>query len=414
MEHNTGFYSYLLVRLPLVLTFASGYIVYLLLSVTKLTDAFVLWSLQRSRGNLKFLLAYVIGSAALLSFFIPNAVTVLTLLPFLKAIEQDIISQNNDRRLTTALTLSVIYGANIGGMGSLIGSPANLLLIGALDLYGVPGREEISFLSWFIWSVPLVIAFAAVAWALIATFGVRKTMQGTVAGLDGMQRCSRLSLEQKWGGLLFLFFVVFWISEGILKELLPLFVRYEPYVCIGFFMLFIYLTFLKPLGESEAPLLRLNHTVRGLPKRGILFLCMFALIIPVIRLFQLDKHAADVFSDFIHPETSVFLVFFGTTVVVIFLTEVLSNTVVSTAFFPIVYFTSAAYNIPPLILMIAVSIASTCAFMTPIATPCNALAFGEMKGTSLGRMLVLGFPLNIIGAFLITLWLQFVIPFVYS
>ena len=105
MEHNTGFYSYLLVRLPLVLTFASGYIVYLLLSVTKLTDAFVLWSLQRSRGNLKFLLAYVIGSAALLSFFIPNAVTVLTLLPFLKAIEQDIISQNNDRRLTPVIPL---------------------------------------------------------------------------------------------------------------------------------------------------------------------------------------------------------------------------------------------------------------------------------------------------------------------
>jgi sodium-dependent dicarboxylate transporter 2/3/5 len=259
-----------------------------------------------------------------------------------------------------------------------------------------------------------VIAFAAVAWALIATFGVRKTMQGTVAGLYGIQGYSGLSLEQKLGGLLFVFFVVFWISEGILKELLPLFVRYELYICIGFFMLFIYLTFLKPLGEGGAPILRLKHTVRGLPKRGILFLCIVALIIPVIRLFQLDKHAAGVFSAFIRPEASVFFVFFGTTLGVIFLTEVLSNTVVSTAFFPIVYFTSTAYNIPPLILMIAVSIASTCAFMTPIATPCNALAFGEMKGTSLGRMLVLGFPLNIIGALLITLWLQFVIPLVYS
>jgi sodium-dependent dicarboxylate transporter 2/3/5 len=52
--------------------------------------------------------------------------------------------------------------------------------------------------------------------------------------------------------------------------------------------------------------------------------------------------------------------------------------------------------------------------MTPIATPCNALAFGEMKKTSLGKMLALGLPLNIVGALLITLWLQFIIPFVYA
>ncbi len=52
--------------------------------------------------------------------------------------------------------------------------------------------------------------------------------------------------------------------------------------------------------------------------------------------------------------------------------------------------------------------------MTPIATPCNALAVGEMKGTSLTRMLVSGFVLNIAGAFLMTLWLLFVIPLIYT
>jgi len=414
MEHNPSFYSYLLTRLPLVLTFATGYIVYLLLATTRLTDAFVLWSLKRSRNNLKIFLAYIMGSAALLSFFIPNAITVLTLLPFLKAMDRDIVVQDNDRRLTTALTLSVIYGANIGGMGSLIGSPANLLLIGALDLYRVPGREQISFLNWFIWSVPLVISFTAVAWAMLATFGVPKTIQKSAAGIYGIKRCLSLSLEQKCAGLLFAFFLVFWILEGILKELLPVFVRCEPYICIGFFVLFAYLAFVSPRGQGRAPLLRLKYIVSGLPKRGIFFLCIVALIIPLIRVFQLDKDAAGVFLDFIRPETSAFPVFLGTTLGVIFLTEILSNTVVSTAFFPVVYFTSSAYNIPPLILMIAVSVASTCAFMTPIATPCNALAFGEMKRTSLVKMLVLGFPLNIFGAFLITLWLQFVIPLVYS
>jgi len=417
MEHSAGFHSYMLMRLPLVLTFASGYVVYLLLSYTKLTDSFVSLCLKRSGGSLKQFLAYIMFSAALLSFFIPNAITVLTLLPFLKATERDVASRNNSPRFTTALTLSVIYGANIGGMGSLIGSPANLLLIGALDLYGVPGREQISFLNWFIWSVPLVFFLVSIAWALIAAFGVPKTRQETVTqtlGFDQMKSSRGLSLEQKWGRGLFLFFLFFWILDGLLKESWPFFVHCEPYVCTGFFVLFVYLTFFKSFGEDRIPLLPLKSILSGLPKRGVLFLCVVVLIIPVIRLFQLDKHAAGVFTSLIHPETTGFQVLFGTTLAVVFLTEVFSNTVVATAFFPVVLLASTAYNTPPLILMIAVSIASTCAFMTPIATPCNALAFGEMRGTSLGRMLVLGLPLNIIGALLITLWLRFVIPFVYS
>jgi len=413
MENNPDFYSYLFARLPLALTFASGYIVYLLLATTRLTDVFVCWSLQRSRGNLKLFLAYVVGSATLLSFFIPNAITVLALLPFIKTIERDLVSQHNDRRLTTALTLSVIYGANIGGMGSLVGSPANLLLIGALDLYGVPGREQVSFMNWFLWSVPLVIVFSTIAWALIATLGVSRNAPRIATSLDEPERCSRLSTDQEGAGLLFVFFLVFWISEGIAREVWHPFIRYEASVCAGFFALFVYLSFLKPLGNLDAPLLRFKHLVSGLPKRGLFFLAIVVFIIPVVHVFQIDKHAATVFSDFVRPGASVFFVFFATTSIVIFLTEILSNTVVSTAFFPIAFFTSGAYNVPPLILMIAVSVASTCAFMTPIATPCNALAFGEMKRISLGRMLVLGGILNIIGALLITFWLQFVIPVVY-
>ena len=412
MESISGFFTYLGTRLPLILTFLSGYVVYLLLANTKLTHVFVTWSLKRSRGNLKAMLAYIIGVAALLSFFIPNAVTVLTLLPFLKTIEKELTQDHHG--VTTALTLSTIYGANIGGMGSLIGSPANLLLIGALDLYNVPGREQISFLNWFFWSVPLVIFFVATAWVLVITFGVSKSMLGVAASLNGMAGDLRLSPNQKRGGQLFVSFAVFWILEGIVRGVWPGFVRIEPYVCMGYFVIFVYLAFVKCWGQQQVPLLRIKDIASGLPKRGLVFLGVVLLLIPVIRGFQLDQHAARFFSDMIRPGTPPFMVFFGITLGVIFLTELLSNTVVSTAFFPIAFFAAPVHDMSPLILMIAVSIASTCAFMTPIATPCNALAFGEMKSTSLGKMLMLGLPLNIIGALLITLWLRFVIPIVYA
>lgn len=346
-------------------------------------------------------------------FFIPNAVTVLILLPILKTIDQDIALQAGEHRITTALTLSTIYGANIGGMGSLIGSPANLLLIGALDLYEVPGREQIGFFNWFVWSVPLVALFVAAAWAMVAMLAVPRKAQKMSVTLNGMEDHKNLSLEQRSGLLIFVLFLGFWIMESVLKEFIPGFDAVDLPACICFFTLFLYLVFVRHFGVSGKPLLRPKDIFTGFPRRGILFLCLLAVVISVVRFFQIDKQISDLFSSVIRPDTPGFLIILFTIMTVILLTEFLSNTLVSTAFFSITYFISTAHNIPPLILMIAVSIASTCAFMTPVATPCNALAFGEMKGTSFRMMLVSGFLLNIIGAFLMSVWLQFIIPFIY-
>ncbi|MDM8550414.1 SLC13 family permease [Desulfobacterales bacterium HSG2] len=392
--------------------FTNGYIIYRLLVITKLTDTFVFWSLEKSRGRVNRICLYIIMVTALLSFFIPNAVTVLILLPILKTIEQDIVSQTDGISLSTALTLSVIYGANIGGMGSLIGSPANLLMIGALDLYSVPGREQISFFSWFLWSVPLVTLFAGAAWILIATMAVPKQAKSITIQLEGAANHGPVPPEQKAGALLFFFFLFFWIGESVLKEAVPVFESAESPVCLSFFALFLYFAFIR-LGPAAAPLLHPKDMITGVPKRGILFLGLLVLLILIVRFFRLDKQAADVLLSVISPDIPLFAMTFLTVITVIFLTELLSNTVVSTAFFPIAFYVSIGRGISPLFLMIAVSIASTCAFMSPVATPCNALAFGEMKGTSFRKMVVLGSMLNLIGAFLMSVWLQFIIPFIY-
>ncbi len=413
MENTITIYTYLWKRLPLILMFANGYLIYRLFVVTKLTEAFVFWSLQKSRGRLNRICLYIIMISVLLSFFIPNAITVLILLPVLKTIESDIASQTQGVSMSTALTLSAIYGANIGGMGSLIGSPANLLLIGALDLYTVPGREQISFFNWFLWSVPLVAIFSGVAWLLVATYSVPKEAKRLSVRLEGAENHSALSWKQTSGALLFIIFLSFWIAESVLKELIPGFEMVEPPLCICFFAIFIYLAFIRSPGPYRARLLRPKDVFTGLPKRGILFLCLFVALISIVRFFRLDKHASDFLLIIISPDIPLFAIIFLIIITVIFLTELLSNTVVSTAFFPIAYFVSTARDISPLSLMIAVSIASTCAFMTPVATPCNALAFGEMKGTSFRMMLILGFFLNIIGASLMAVWVQFVVSLIY-
>ncbi len=413
MENAPDLYSYLWLRLPLVLMFAQGYLICRIFVVTRLTDIFVFRSLQKSRGRPDRICLYILVTAALLSFFIPNAVTVLILLPVLKTIEKETASQVSGHGLSTALTLSVIYGANIGGMGSLIGSPANLLLIAALDVYNVAGREHISFFNWFVWSLPLVTLFVSAAWILLTVLAMPGSARKIPLSLNLPENHGRPSRQQQYGTVIFSAFIVFWILESLLKESVSEFKPFDTPACIIFFIFFIYAVFIRHTGPEALPLLRTKDMISGFPKRGIFFLGILAAFVFIIRFSQLDRIVADWLLTTTYPQISPFIMMLSLTLIVIFLTEILSNTLVSTAFFPIAYFISDACHISPLPLMIAVSLASTCAFMTPVATPCNALAFGEMKGTSLRIMFISGFLLNIIGALLMSVWLWFIIPVIY-
>jgi sodium-dependent dicarboxylate transporter 2/3/5 len=413
MAVDSEILSYIWTRLPLILLFVNGYLMYRLLVLTGLTDVFVRWSLRRSHGSVNRIFLYIIVTSALLSFFIPNAITVLTLLPILKSIDAEITTEYEGIRLTTPLTLSIIYGANIGGMGSLIGSPANLLLIAALDFYSVPGREQISFFNWFVWAVPLVILFISVAWVVVIRLGVARRARGIRLRLANSLAPQKLSALHRTGILMFGLFLSFWVGEAVLMEVLPPFRAWEPLACLLYFLAFVWICFVRRWPALGKALMTVRDVFSELPWRGLLFLGLLIGVMLVVSAFDLDQRMAAVYSGWIGQETSALIIFLLTTLTVIFLTEILSNTVVSMAFFSIAYYAALGQDISPLALMISVSIASTCAFMTPVATPCNALAFGEMKGASLWRMMALGLILNLAGALLMTFWLQYVIPLVY-
>ena len=91
--------------------------------------------LGESHNSLSLTLLYLIGAAALMSFFIPNAITMLTLLPVLELLSRA-FREDGNHRVPTILTLAVLYGANIGGMGSVTGTPTNILFVGYLKAQG--------------------------------------------------------------------------------------------------------------------------------------------------------------------------------------------------------------------------------------------------------------------------------------
>ncbi|MDD3311049.1 SLC13 family permease [Pseudodesulfovibrio sp.] len=415
MESFGDITTYAWRRLPLILLFCGGYLVYRLMAATKLTDAFVHWALRRCKGSAPLLLLYVIGTAAVLSSFIPNTIAVLTLLPVLKRLDRD-FADRGASGMTTVLMCAAIYGAAIGGMGSMIGSPANAVLFAALDLFNVPGRERLNFFNWFLWSVPLVALFVLAAWGVAAGLGLPRSARGVRVVAAAPDGPSGADARQRYGGRLFWTYMGFWVLEAVAGQVAPGFGRVAPWVSLAFTVLYLYLLFIRPapaLPRASGPLLRVRDLVSGVPRRGLAFIILLGGLFAMVHWLRLDERAVALAEPLLRGDLSPHVLFLATILAVIFLTEVLSNTAVVAAFFTIAYAAAKAHGLPPLHLMLGVSLASTCAFMTPIATTTNALAFGEMRGASLRVMLLLGLVLNLAGAAILTGWLAWVLPLIY-
>jgi len=385
------------------------------MAVTRITDAFVSWALKKSRGSAAALILYIIGTAAALSSFLPNTITVLTLLPVLKRLDKGFADQGVTG-MTTVLMCSAIYGSAVGGMGSMLGSPANAVLFGALDLFQIAGREQINFFNWFIWSVPLVVALVLVAWGVAAGLGLSSRAREVTIHMECLGDECETNDRQRYGSMLFWMYMGFWVLEAMVRQAVPFAGEHSTLICIGFTGLFVYLTFIRNAPQSSyanGPLLRVAGLLKGIPRRGFLFILVLVVLFGVVHWLKLDEKAVLLAGKLLQGDVSPLLIFFLTVLSVIFLTEMLSNTAVVAAFFTIAYYAAVGHDMNPLYLMMGVGVASTCAFMTPIATPTNALAFGEMRGASLRQMLALGFVLNLAVAVILTGWLSWVLPLVY-
>ena len=416
MEPLTDLTAYLWQRLPLILLFVCGYFVYQLMAVTRITDGFVAWALKKSRGRASLLLLYIIAATAALSSFIPNTIAVLTLIPILRKLDTDYARQGVSG-MTTVLMCSAIYGAAIGGMGSMIGSPANAVLFAALDMFQVPGRDQITFFNWFLWSVPLVLMFVLTAWGVAAGLGLPREAREVLVGVEHFEDSCGIDARQRYGGGLFWFYMGYWVLEAVARENLAGFVMISPLVSLGFAGVFLYLLFFRDAPQANGrrgPLLSPDDLLRSVPRRGLIFILALAALFGVVHWTGLDEKVVVLAASLLRGDMPPVLLFFLTILAVIFLTEVLSNTAVVAAFFTIAFYAAQGHGMHPLYIMMGVGLASTCAFMTPIATTSNALAFGEMKGASLGTMLGLGAVLNILGALLMTGWLYWVLPLVYG
>ena len=398
-------------KLQIAFFFISGFLVSRILIKAKIPQLIVTQLIDKKHVSLSRLIFYLVFLAATLSFFIPNAITVLTLLPVLEIIRKTYQETTGvEKGLPTILALAVIYGANIGGMGSVTATPANGILITFIEANNLHSANFISFAQWLIWGIPLVIIFSAGAALLLNLFFKSWNYKSISANLS-----THINFEKNYHlkhalFLTALYFMSSFVISVIAVKFTDLVVEIIVSSAVVSIFIFIY-AFIIPfkISEKRQTLLKIKDLVNDLPLKGFLFLSIAIIIGGILYFLNVQVILGEWMNSLISLQFHPLIFFIIIALVASFSTEILSNTVIQLSLFVILQSYALNNSIPLIESLLITTLSCTCAFMSPIATGVNGLAFGGVKGVSFKKMIFVGFFMNIFGAILISFWVKFVV-----
>ncbi|WP_235357024.1 SLC13 family permease [Bacillus alveayuensis] len=398
-----------------IFLFMGGFLIALTMERWNLHKRIALSIISMIGTNMERLVFGFMLATAFLSMWISNTATAMMMVPIGTAIvykvkeavsKENLASKTNDAEtFAKALMLGIAYSASIGGLGTLIGTPPNALFAAvAGELFDV----TISFSTWMLFGVPIAALLLIGSWYYLTKIAFKMKLKNFPGGKEVIQSelksLGKLSFEEKIIFTVFLFTSIAWISRSfILSKWIPG-INDTIIALIGAVILFAI-----PSKNKPGAFLLDWETVKKLPW-GILLLFGGGLAIAAgfkeTGLAQWIGEKMTLVSG-IH----FILILVVVTTIVIFLTEITSNTATATMILPIMASLASAIGVHPYALMVASAIAASCAFMLPVATPPNAVVFGS-NYLKIGDMARAGFWLNVVSiiviAFLIYLWMPIV------
>ena len=346
--------------------------------------------------------------SAFISMWVTNTATAIMLLPVALSVlrlvpESADSGESSDTRdnLSLALLLGIAYAASIGGVGTIVGTAPNLFLVSFVEnQMGI----EISFLTWMMIGVPLVIVFLPLAWWLLARmiYPVSKIEMPAITGVVANLRddLGPMSRGEKLMLLIFVATAAAWLTRPFLNAITvygvqPLAGLSDP----GIAVIAALLLFVTPLRLTAGEFLMDWRTAVQLPW-GLLILFGGGLSLAA----TLDRSG---FSAYLGSQAAGLadlpapVIVALVTSLMIFLTEITSNTATTATLVPVLYAVARGLGLDPFLLIIPAGIAASCAFMLPVATPPNAIIFGTSR-VSIPQMARAGLWLNLVGIVLIT------------
>lgn len=358
--------------------------------------------------NVRSIILGFMIATAFLSMWISNTATSVMMLPIGMAIVRQLKDdprtiQDENEIFGKVLMLAIAYSASIGGVATLIGTPPNLVLAGVLsELYDV----EITFSKWIIFGLPLSILLLFICWKYLTSyaFDIKKDAfpGGRTEIKMQLESLGKLTYEEKAVMAVFFLTAVSWICRSlILQKWMPNLDDTIIAVCAAVVL------FIIPASKKEGRQLISWEEAVKLPW-GILLLFGGGL-----ALAQSFKSSG--LAEWIGAQLSLLdglslvlllLILIG---LMNFLTEITSNLATTAMMLPVLAPLALSVNVHPYILMVGATVAASCAFMLPVATPPNAVVFGSgyLKIIDMARV---GVFMNILSIILLTLITYYILP----
>ena len=389
---------------PVVVLLMGGFIIAKAIERWNLHARIALNIVARVGDHPVMLIAGFMAAAALLSMWISNTATSIMMMPIALSVAAAVLGPRKlDAPFTYALLLGIAYACSIGGLGTLVGTPTNLIVVGYLN---ENAGFDISFAEWMMVGLPAVLVMVPLAWVVLTRFAFTIEATENTSGQEvvreqldalGPLRVPEIRTLMVFGLIAFLWVFRKPLTEIEVAGVLPLAGMTDHLIAI----FGVVLCFLVPAGASEDPKARLLDwpTAESIPWGVLLLFGGGMSLAAAITATGLGGWIGSELGGL--AALPILVVMVVLTAFVIFATEVTSNIATASALMPVLGAVALTTGLPVEMLAVPLALSASCAFMLPMATGPNAVVFATGH-VSLPTMARAGFFLNLAGILVIS------------
>ncbi|MBM0065736.1 SLC13 family permease [Alkalicoccobacillus gibsonii] len=363
----------------------------------------------------RILLGFMVATG-FLSMWVSNTAAVMMMIPMGLAITAQVADALKGKpeekelpKFEKALIFGIGYAGTIGGLGTLIGTPPNIILAAQIKaLFDV----ELSFALWMLFAAPVVVFLILFTWIYLGRFAFKIKIKGLPGGKEVITKerkaLGKMSFEEGTVLVVFVVTALMWVTRELVWT------RWFEGLDLTDGIIAMVATaalFLLPASKKFGTRILEWKDSKDIPW-GVLLLFGGGLAIA-------SGFTSSGLSDWMGEQLQVldgmhiFIVILASTLLIMALTEITSNTATATMILPIVAALAVAINIHPYAVMVPCAMAANCAFMLPVGTPPNAIIFGTGK-LKIIEMVRVGFIVNIIATVLIIAAVYLMLPLLWG
>lgn len=397
---------------PIIFLFFGGFVMALALEKVDLHKRIALTIIKVTGTSPdRVILGFMIATA-FLSMWISNTATTVVMLPIALSVIHLLINDEDgftkgDRNFALSIMLGIAYAANIGGIATIIGTPPNTVMVGFVEN---EYQIQLSFLNWMVMGVPFssiligVSYWIMVKWIYPNHLGKREDSKSLIE--TELRKLGPIRRTERRVIIIFVITMLLWILRGYLNEWFD----FLHFTDAGISMLAAFSLFTIPFRFNQGEFSLTWADTQKLPW-GILILFGGGL---ALASAMSKAGIIELIGDAVSQNAGISLLLVGAILIsiMLFMTELMSNVALVAIFAPVIAGIAMGLDVNMLHLLIPIAMASSCAFMLPMATPPNAIVFasGHIKVHEMARA---GFLLNLVAIGLLVLFYQFVIPYLF-